>query len=62
MLLLPVVDDGDRIAWRIWIFSTRLESLDIHPENEALLQFPERPLDGASSFETDVFIIGAGNA
>lgn len=61
MLLLPV-NDGDDIAWKIWIFSTRLESLDIHLEDEALLQSPKRPLDGAADFETDVFIIGAGNA
>lgn len=61
MLLLPV-NDGDDIAWKIWIFSTRLESLDIHPENEALLQSPKKALDGATDFETDVCIIGAGNA
>ncbi|BCS19584.1 uncharacterized protein APUU_20016A [Aspergillus puulaauensis] len=61
MLLLPV-DDGDDIAWKIWIFSTRLESLDIHPENEALLESPRRALDGETDIATDVFIIGAGNA
>ncbi|RDW70455.1 Monooxygenase [Aspergillus mulundensis] len=66
MLLLPVVEDANenKIAWKIWIFSTRLESLDVHPEDEKLLQSPRRPLDGPDSpdFETDVLIIGAGNA
>ncbi|GKZ49685.1 hypothetical protein AbraIFM66951_002256 [Aspergillus brasiliensis] len=62
MLLLPVVGHGERIAWKIWILSTRLESLDMQPEDESLLQNPRRQLDGSLEFETDVFIIGAGNA
>ncbi|KAL3481108.1 monooxygenase [Aspergillus californicus] len=62
MLLLPVVADTNQIAWKIWILSTRLESLDVHPEDEGLLRTPGRPLDGSLDFETDVFIIGAGNA
>ncbi|PYH35349.1 monooxygenase [Aspergillus neoniger CBS 115656] len=62
MLLLPVVNDEQRIAWKIWILSTRLESLDVQPENENLLQFPGRKLNESMDFETDVFIIGAGNA
>ncbi|KAL3496535.1 monooxygenase [Aspergillus germanicus] len=64
MLLLPVVENGDdkKIAWKIWILSTRLESLDIQQENEEFLQPPARPLAESLDFETDVFIIGAGNA
>jgi hypothetical protein len=64
MLLLPVVEDGDekKIAWKIWILSTRLECLDIQPKNEDLLQSPARPLAESMDFETDVFIVGAGNA
>lgn len=61
-MLLPVVTDGQRIAWKIWILSTILESLDIQPEDESLLQIPKRKLDASPNFETDVFIIGAGNA
>ncbi|GAA92592.1 monooxygenase [Aspergillus luchuensis IFO 4308] len=62
MLLLPVVSDEQRIAWKIWILSTRLESLDVQPEDEDLLQLPGKKLNESMDFETDVFIIGAGNA
>ncbi|RDH29913.1 monooxygenase [Aspergillus welwitschiae] len=62
MMLLPVVTDGQRIAWKIWILSTILERLDVQPEDESLLQIPKRKLDAPPNFETDVFIIGAGNA
>ncbi|OJJ70339.1 hypothetical protein ASPBRDRAFT_197053 [Aspergillus brasiliensis CBS 101740] len=61
MLLLPV-GNGESFAWKIWILSTRLESLDLQPEDESLLQTPRRQLDGSLEFDTDVFIIGAGNA
>lgn len=61
MLLLPV-EVGGAVAWRIWILSTWLENLESHPENEALLRSPGRQLDGIEQFETDVFIIGGGNA
>ncbi|PYI09585.1 monooxygenase [Aspergillus sclerotiicarbonarius CBS 121057] len=62
MLLLPVAGDDHRIAWKIWILSTRLESLDMQPEDEGLLRSPGRQFDESTDFETDVFIIGAGNA
>ncbi|KAJ0422217.1 monooxygenase [Aspergillus carlsbadensis] len=64
MLLLPVVDAGDekKIEWKIWILSTRLESLDLQSEDEGRLQSPAKSFDEPTNFETDVFIIGAGNA
>ncbi|KAH8809404.1 hypothetical protein F5884DRAFT_706884 [Xylogone sp. PMI_703] len=67
ILLLPVEskeqENGDGIlAWKIWILSTKLENLDLHPENEALLQSPKRQLDVLETIETDVFIVGGGNA
>lgn len=61
-MLLPVIEDGADIIWKIWIMSTRLESLDMKAENEQLLRAPARSLQDAMNFETDVFIIGAGNA
>ncbi|KAF9641523.1 putative flavin-containing monooxygenase protein [Lasiodiplodia theobromae] len=61
ILLLPV-KDNDRTQWKIWIFSTRIESLDIQKEDESLLKNPGRQLDGLQTIETDVFIIGGGNA
>lgn len=63
MILLPVIENGkSKVAWKIWVLSTRLESLDLHPEDKTLLQSPGRQLDDTENFETDVFIIGGGNA
>ncbi|ETS86267.1 hypothetical protein PFICI_00095 [Pestalotiopsis fici W106-1] len=59
--LLPVRLNGS-IAWRIWILSTWMEDLHVHPENTALLDLPRRNLDNLDQIETDVFIIGGGNA
>lgn len=66
MTLLPVkakLDDGqEALIWKVWILSTVLENLDVHPEDEALLKSPARRLEGLETIETDVFIIGGGNA
>ncbi|KAF7538492.1 hypothetical protein G7054_g2884 [Neopestalotiopsis clavispora] len=59
--LLPV-KVGGTLSWKIWILSTWVENLDVHPENTTLLGLPQRNLDGLEQFETDVFIIGGGNA
>lgn len=61
LLFLPVKTD-ETLAWKIWILNTKLESLDIQSEDEALLETPGRKLDSAEPLETDVFIIGGGNA
>ncbi|KAL8337475.1 hypothetical protein RB598_006395 [Gaeumannomyces tritici] len=62
-LLLPVPSGEDApVEWKIWILSTRLENLDVHPENEGLLRSPGMGLDDNGDFETDVLIVGAGNA
>ncbi|KAF4955915.1 hypothetical protein FSARC_11730 [Fusarium sarcochroum] len=61
-LLLPVKTSSGTLEWKIWILSTKLENLDIHPENESLLRLPGRNLDGVEEIETDVFIIGGGNS
>lgn len=55
------INGAETIEWKIWILSTRLDCLDLHPENTELLQAPARQFDGPS-FETEVFIIGGGNA
>lgn len=60
MLLLPIKDNGI-LSWKIWSLCTRLESLDLQPEDESLLQAHGRSLDGLKTLETDVFIIGGGN-
>ncbi|KAM5368983.1 hypothetical protein ACJZ2D_009292 [Fusarium nematophilum] len=61
-MLLPVKKDSGALEWKIWILSTKLENLDLHSEDESLLQAPGRKLDGLDTIETDVFIIGGGNA
>lgn len=66
MTLLPVKANAEngavKLTWKIWILSTILEDLDLHPENETLLRSPGRQLDGLKTIDTDVFIIGGGNA
>ncbi|KAL4895775.1 hypothetical protein BDV59DRAFT_199761 [Aspergillus ambiguus] len=66
MALLPVKsvyeDNKETIEWKIWILSTRLDNLDLHPENEMLLKTPGRQMGHLEQFETDVFILGGGNA
>ncbi|KAG5795366.1 hypothetical protein H9Q69_005563 [Fusarium xylarioides] len=62
IVLLPVENDQGNLEWKIWILSTKLENLDVHPENESLLQSPGRNLSGMTEIDTDVFIIGGGNA
>lgn len=65
VVLLPVksrINDNQIIEWRIWVLSTILESLDLQEEDEKLLHLPRKQLGGCGDFETDVFIIGGGNA
>lgn len=63
--LLPVktrLDNGAEVVdWKIWTLSTILDTLDIQPENEALLKGPRKNL-ADSSLTTDVVIIGGGNS
>ncbi|KAJ4226346.1 hypothetical protein NW759_004933 [Fusarium solani] len=62
ILLLPVKKADNALEWKIWVLSTKLENLDLHLEDESLLELPGRKLDNLAQFETDVFIIGGGNA
>lgn len=62
ILLLPFKEEHGGLEWKIWILSTNLENLDVHPEDESLLLRPSEPLNGGETLETDVFIIGGGNA
>ncbi|RSL91070.1 hypothetical protein CEP52_014371 [Fusarium oligoseptatum] len=57
-----VRNEKNSLDWKIWIFNTKLDSLDLYPEDESLLQSPGRNLDGLDDINTDVFIIGGGNA
>lgn len=62
LLLLPLRNEHGGVEWKIWILSTKLENLDLQPEDESLLLKPPESLGGAETLETDVFIIGGGNA
>ncbi|KAJ4312693.1 hypothetical protein N0V84_009799 [Fusarium piperis] len=62
ILLLPVRNNEDALEWKIWVLSTKLENLDLHLEDESLLEISGRKVDNVDHFETDVFIIGGGNA
>jgi hypothetical protein len=53
-------DGNETIEWKIWILSTRLENLDLQAEDESLLRGPATQFH--LDFETEVFIIGGGNA
>ncbi|KAK5655582.1 hypothetical protein OQA88_5513 [Cercophora sp. LCS_1] len=61
LLLLPHSNDGS-LEWKIWIISTWLSDLDMHPQDETLLRSPGRNLDNHDEIETDVLIIGGGNS
>ncbi|KAK0744847.1 hypothetical protein B0T21DRAFT_447951 [Apiosordaria backusii] len=60
-MVLLSVEGGEGPEWKIWILSTRLESLELHPEDETLLRAPSKLIDGVEDIVTDVFIIGGGN-
>lgn len=62
VLLLPLKSEHGGVEWKVWILSTKLENMDVHPEDESLLSKPSEPLGGGETLETDVFIIGGGNA
>ncbi|KAK0383797.1 hypothetical protein NLU13_9708 [Sarocladium strictum] len=62
VVLLPSKTSDDKVEWKIWVLNTRLASLDLYPEDEELLHAPAQPLDGAGDLDTDVLILGAGNA
>ncbi|KAM7222487.1 hypothetical protein V8F06_001981 [Rhypophila decipiens] len=61
LLLLPHTGSGT-MQWKVWILSTWLVSLDLQHEDESLLQSPARQLRGLPRIETEVLIIGGGNA
>lgn len=64
ILFLPVKTEqggNETLEWKIWVLNTRLETLDVQAEDETLLQAAPRQFDDLN-LETEVFIIGGGNA
>lgn len=62
MLLLPLRNENGGLNWKIWVLSTKLENLDLQPEDESLLLRPSEPINGSETLKRDVFIVGGGNA
>ncbi|KEQ99931.1 hypothetical protein AUEXF2481DRAFT_25807 [Aureobasidium subglaciale EXF-2481] len=67
MWLLPVMTTNSQttqetLNWKIWILSTKLDHLDEYPEDRSVLQTPGTSQTDSSTFKTDVFIVGGGNA
>jgi hypothetical protein len=64
MILLPIKDDKreDLVTWKIWVLSTWVENLVQYPEKPELLLMPGTDLNGVTTIETDVFIVGAGTS
>lgn len=55
-------EEGGGAVWKIWILSTWVDDLKAFPEDVAGLKAPGRNLEAEETIETDVFILGAGNA
>ncbi|KAI1413915.1 FAD/NAD(P)-binding domain-containing protein [Hypoxylon sp. FL1857] len=66
MILLPTKakedSNNETTQWKIWILTTWIDNLDLQAENENFLLSPSRNLNGVKTFDTDVLIIGGGNA
>lgn len=60
--LFPEQGDDGRISWKIWTLTTWLEDYTEWPENPDLLTAPGRKLDDVEHIDTDVLIVGGGNA
>ena len=60
--LLPEQGADGQVRWKIWTLATWLEDYTEWPENPDLLTAPGRRLDDVEHIDTDVLIIGGGNA
>lgn len=56
------VNDGGIVKFKIWVLSTWIDDLEAQPENPALLYAPSTNPKGVEQVETDVLILGGGNA
>lgn len=61
VMLLPE-EGADGLVWKIWSLATWIDDFEAHPEDENVLRDPGRNLADAEEINTDVFIIGGGNA
>lgn len=61
VVLLPIEADGV-LEWKIWVLSTWVETLEGSPEDEGRLRAPGRKLDEEEVIDTEVLVLGGGNA
>ena len=62
LTLFPEAGDDGEILWKIWCLSTWLEAFEECPEDLNKLKTAGRGLESAENIETEVFIVGGGNA
>ncbi|ROW04748.1 hypothetical protein VMCG_04719 [Cytospora schulzeri] len=60
--LFPEADENGEAIWKIWSLSTWLEDFEEYPEDQNKLKAPGRDVKDTEDIETDVFIVGGGNA
>lgn len=60
--LFPQREADGQVKWKIWTLTTWLEDYADWPENPDLLTAPGRKLDDLEHIDTDVLIVGGGNA
>ncbi|KAJ5621936.1 hypothetical protein N7528_005168 [Penicillium herquei] len=61
VIILPEEEENG-LVWKIWSMATWIDDFELYPQNEALLRIPGRNLVDVEEIETDVFIMGGGNA
>lgn len=62
VVLLPEEGEEGVVRWRIWCLNTWVEGLRAFPEDVERLTAPGRELEGEEVIETEVFVLGGGNA
>lgn len=62
VVMFPETGESGEIIWKIWSLSTWLDAFEEYPEDEKKLKAAGRDVKDAEHIETDVFIVGGGNA
>lgn len=62
VVLLPEEGEDGVVGWKIWCLNTWVEGLKDFPEDVERLKAPRREVEKEDVIETEVFVIGGGNA
>lgn len=62
VMLMPEDGDNGSVVWKIWCLNTWVEGLKDFPEDEERLKAPRREMEREEVIETEVFVVGGGNA